>query len=371
MNEFCPVDDDLVDEVCRRASTTRGEVTEVVTAEVDQIAPLATPDERHRLIDTAVARLDGLDRLQRFLDDPEVDEIMVNRGEEVWIERHGTLIPVGPISPATLTAVVERILAPLGKRLDRTAPIVDARLADGSRVCAVVEPVAVDGPTLSIRRHRSTRIPLRSFTTGATHALLTQLVDARCNVLIAGATSTGKTTLLTALLSLASPDERLVVLEDTTEIALPHHHLVRLETRPAIPDQPQAIVLADLVQTALRLRPDRLILGEFRGDEVRAVIEALNTGHRGCLATCHANSSVDALRRTETLVMRSAPTWPLEAIRRQITRSLDVVVFLRRSGDGTRLVDEVVEVIESDGPPHVRPLISDGDVVGELTRERR
>ena len=209
--------------------------------------------------------------------------------------------------------MIERILAPLGRRLDRTTPIVDARLDDGTRVCAVVPPISVGGTILSLRRFRTEPLPLTAFGDGAVTEALGELVERRCNTVISGATSTGKTSLLSSLLGLTAPGERIVLLEDTAELAPLVEHLVRLEARPATNDGVAAISVEQLLHTALRLRPDRLVVGEVRGREVLGLVQALNTGHDGSWSTCHANSAHDALHRLETLVVQAAPAWPLRA----------------------------------------------------------
>lgn len=361
----------LVDLVCRHAATVHGDVHEVVAEQVDRLAPLASDDLRRSAIARATARLDGLDALDEHLRDPRIDEVMVNRGREVWIDRGGVPQRVADLPDGAIDVVLERVLGPLGKRLDRVTPIVDARLPDGARICAVVGPVAVDGPTVAIRRHRRRSIAIDRFADPCGVELLADIVARRANVLVTGATSAGKTTLLAAMAALVGPHERIVVIEDTTELVLDELHTVRLESRAEGVDGVRPIDLAELVRTALRLRPDRLIVGEFRGTEVLAVLQALNTGHDGSLATCHANTALDGLRRVETLVMQASPTWPLVAIRRQVSRSIDVVVHLRRASDGARRISDVVEVVESDGEPHGRPLIAGGEVVGSLRRGRR
>lgn len=359
---------DLVDEVCAAATAIPGDVRQVVTAEVDRLAPLATATTRSDLIAAAVARLHGLDALEPLLADPSVDEVLVNEGGAIWVERDGRLEPAGRLAPGVVDVVVQRILGPTGRRLDRTNPIIDTRLPDGSRVCAAIPPVAVDGTAVAIRRHRPRTVPLESFAPAAVVDVVRQLVARRANVLVSGATSSGKTTLLAAALSATPPDERIVVIEDTAEIRLDEHHLVRLEARPATPDGVPAVTTADLVRAALRLRPDRLVTGEFRGDEALAVVQALNTGHDGSWATCHANSALDALERLATLVLHAAPTWPMGSIRAQVARSIDAVVHVRR-GDGRRRVDHIIE-------PHPEPdlapstIVTGGEVVGRLERVR-
>lgn len=363
---------DAIDAVCREAVGVRGDVRQVVARLVDRVAPLVTAPERTYLIERAVARLDGLDVLELHLRDPDVDEVMVNSGGEVWVDRSGELRLEGRLPAGAIGVVLERVLAPTGKRLDRTQPIVDVRLPDGARLCAVIDPIAVDGTAVAIRRHRARSVPLRSFTDHAEVVdLLAEIVAGRCNVLVSGATSSGKTTFVAALLALTEPTDRVVLCEDTTELVLTGRHAVRLEARPAGADGLPAVPLADLVRAALRLRPDRLVVGEFRGGEVLAAVEAMNTGHDGSISTCHANSAVDALRRVETLLMQAAPAWPLAAIRRQVSRSVDVIVHLERLSDGTRRIGELAEVIEGGGEPEVRPLATSHRVGGELTRARR
>lgn len=358
----------LVDRVCTAAATQVGPVHDVVAREVDRLAPLTDGDERTRLIERAVARLDGLDALDRHLRDPLVDEVIVNRGGEVWVERSGDLTFVESMPQGAIDVVLQRVLAPIGRRLDRATPIIDARLADGSRLCAAIPPIAVDGTTVSIRRHRLRHVALSAFAAPPVVDLLRQLLARRANLLITGATSSGKTTLLGALL--AETRDRCVVIEDTAELDLPTQHLVRLETRPATADGVAAVDAERLVRAALRLRPDRLVIGEFRGNEALAAVQALNTGHDGSLATCHANSALDGLRRLEGLVLQATPAWPLAAIRRQVTRSIDGVIHLERRGR-RRTIAEIVEPTEGDGEPAGLVLATNDRVVETSTRSRR
>jgi pilus assembly protein CpaF len=363
--------DRLVEAVCTTAAHVRGDVATVVRREVDRLAPLADAAERDELVARAVARLDGLDVLEAYLDDPTVDEVMVNRGREVWVDRRGTIERVADLPVGVIQAILERALATRGKRLDRTHPVVDTHLASGARLCAVVPPLAVDGTIVSIRRHRRRHLRLDQMASEPVAATLRELLTRHCNVVITGATSSGKTTLLAGLLATLPREERIVVVEDTTEIDVEQGHVVRLEARPSTADQAQAVPMVDLVRTALRLRPDRLIVGEFRGDEVVAMVQAMNTGHDGSWSTCHANSCLDALARVETLVMQAAPNWPLAAIRQQVSRSIDAVVHVRRFADGSRRVIDIAEVIESGASPAVRPLVVDGAVQAGITRGRR
>jgi pilus assembly protein CpaF len=368
----------LVSEVCRLVAEQPGDTAALVANEVRRLAPLRTTDEQGALAEQAIAHLTGLGELDAFLRDPTVDEVLVNGGGDVWIDRRGDLESVGSLEHATVEHLIERVTAPLGRRIDRTSPIVDARLPDGSRVCAALAPIAVDGAALSIRRFRRDALPVGAFASGDVLELLGEIVDARCNVVVSGATSSGKTSLAAALLGTVAPSERLVVVEDTTELPLRHPHTVRLEARPATIDGPPAIDLAQLVRTALRLRPDRIVVGEVRGDEVLALVQAMNTGHDGSISTCHANGPLDALLRLESLVMQAAPTWPLAAIRHHLARSIDVVVHVDRRGVQRRVaaISEVARPGSTDDAPRLRALtaLDDADgcnVVEPLTRRRR
>jgi pilus assembly protein CpaF len=292
-----------------------------------------------------VAEQAPLGGLERWLRDPSVNELMVNGGSEIWVERGGVVAHVGRMRVETLLATIEHILTPIGRRLDRAHPMVDARLADGSRVCAVIPPIAVDGPCMAIRRFRPHNIALGGFAPPAVVPLLRELVRQRCNVVVSGATSSGKTTMLNTLALEIEPGQRIITLEDTAELRLPHPHVVRLETREATPDGVGEISLAHLLRTALRLRPDRLVVGEIRGEEAVHLLQALNTGHDGSLATVHANSAADALARLSSLVLHEVANWPLIAVQHHVARAVDAVIHVARGSDGSRHVVEVVEVL--------------------------
>lgn len=318
--------------------------------------------------------------LERWLADPEVDEVMVNAGRHVWVDRRGTLTRVGSIRTGTLLAAVERLLSPTGRRVDRSQPMVDARLADGSRLCVAIEPIAVDGPCLAIRRFAPRQIPLHQFADAPAIAVLHEAVAQRCNIVVSGATSSGKTTLLAALAAAIESTSRLVVLEDVAELRLEHPHVVRLETRDATPDGVGALGLDALLRTALRLRPDRLVVGEIRGTEAVHLLHALNTGHDGSMSTVHANSALDALARLASLVLQSAPNWPLAAVREHVARAIDIVVHVERGPDGQRQVVDIAEVcppdVERGAVLATRPLVMTGADTGvddgmAITRRRR
>ena len=377
-------DHDIVSAVCELVADRPGDPMPLVHAEVRRLAPLCSPEQRLRLADQAIAHLRGLGELDAYVRDDAVDEVLVNGGREIWIDRGGQLHYVGSLGTESIDLLIERVLAPLGRRVDRSSPIVDARLADGARVCAVLPPVAVDGPVLSIRRFRQRVLPLDAFTPDVGIELLRELLRDRCNVVVSGATSSGKTSLVAALLSEVDASQRVIVVEDTAELPLRHPHAVRLEARPPTLDGPGQVDLAQLVRTALRLRPDRIVVGEVRGDEVLALVQAMNTGHDGSISTCHANSPTDALLRLESLVLQAAPTWPLTAIRHQLARSIDAVVHLARHADGQRWVTEIAEVMAPSAPtnskdfdvPTTRTIaLADAEgalvVTGSLERRRR
>ncbi len=358
------------------APFTSTDLRAVADDQVRRIIPLADESEQRRVANAAHAQLVGIGELDVWVSDPSVDEVLVNAGNDIWIDRGGVLSRVGQVRSQPLGHIIERILAPIGRRLDVTSPIVDARLADGSRVCAVAAPVGVDGTCLSIRRFSERARPIEAFVDPGGTALVAEVVDARCNVVVTGATSSGKTSLLASIISTLPPNERVVVIEDTAELPLDHDHIVRLEARPASPDGPPPISLPTLVRTALRLRPDRLVVGEIRGDEVLGMVQAMNTGHDGSFSTCHANGPLDAMYRLESLVLRAAPTWPMAAIRQQLTRSIDVIVHVARSGDGHRRIESICEVdpeLDHDGCPRVRTIaqIEGGRLIPVASLRRR
>ena len=336
----------VLDVVCAAVRDSDGDLSELIDDAVRELAPLATAAERTTLRDAATARMAGLGELDTFVRDPDVDEVLVN-GDEVWIDRNGRVERAGRLTGTSVEQVIERILAPIGRRVDRTSPIVDARLADGSRVCAVVAPVAVGGSALSIRRFASEVRPLADFTNESGQRLLGEIVAARCNVIVSGSTSSGKTSLLASMINRVDPTDRLIVLEDTAELPCRAEHQVRFEARAATADGVEAVTLGDLVRTALRLRPDRLVVGEVRSDECLALIQAMNTGHDGSFSTCHANGPLDALLRLESLVLQAAPQWPLDAVRQQLARSIDVIIHVDRI-DGKRRISSISEVVPPD-----------------------
>jgi pilus assembly protein CpaF len=334
-----------------------------------QAAPLVAGAGVERAVDRLQADLWGLGPLEPLVADPAVTEVMANGGGDVWVERHGRLEPAGiRLDAATVLQLIERIVAPLGRHVDRASPIVDARLPDGSRVHAVVPPLAVDGPCLTIRRFGTRRITLEEACQPGVAALLRWAVRARANVVVCGGAGSGKTTLLNALAGEVPAGERLVTVEDPAELRLEHPHVVRLEARPGNAEGVGAVTVRDLVRTALRMRPDRIVVGEVRGGEAVDMLAAMGTGHDGSLSTCHANGPSDALARLETLALLGDVGLPLEAIRQQLAALVDLVVQVQRAADGSRSVVAVHEVAGSAGTV---PLATGGRLVALPARPPR
>ena len=322
-----------------------------VRALVEAEAALLGPGDREALVARVLRDTIGLGPLEELLADPDVEEVMVNGPDRVYVERGGQIEAVEArfADEEELRNAIERILAPLGRRIDELSPMVDARLADGSRVNAVIPPLAIDGPALSIRRFGASRPGPRELLelgtlSEAQLARLEAAVGARRSVLISGGTGSGKTTLLNALSGFVAPGERLVTIEDAAELRLQRRHVVRLESRPAGIEGRGEVSVRDLLRNALRMRPDRIVIGEVRGAEALDLLTALNTGHRGALSTLHANSPADALARLETLALMAGVGLPHEAIATQIRRGIDLVVQLERRGDGARRVTEIADL---------------------------
>jgi pilus assembly protein CpaF len=323
---------------------------EQLAALVGEEAPLLGTRQRARVVEELLAEVQGLGPLEPLLADPAVTEVMVNGPNEVWVERAGRLerVPIVVDAPA-IEHLIEKVVGPLGLRVDRSSPLVDARLPDGSRVNAVVPPLAVDGPCLTIRRFGARPVPLEAFASPAVVELLSWAVRARLNVMVSGGTGAGKTTLLNALGARIPAGERVVTVEDAAELRLPGDHVVRLEARPPNAEGAGAVRVRDLVRNALRMRPDRILVGEVRGPEALDMLQAMNTGHEGSLSTCHANGPADALRRLETMVLMGDVDLPLAAVRAQLDSALDLVVQVARCPDGARRIVEVAEVVDADG----------------------
>lgn len=267
---------------------------------------------------------------------------MVVAGTSLWVAGPLGMTKVGDLTPPEVMHCVEMISRSAGRRVDLLAPVLDARFEDGSRACVVMPPVSLGGPTVSVRKFAARIPPLASFGDPRCTDALRRLVEDRANVVVAGATSTGKTTLLSSVASRFDAGERIVCAEDTAEIRFDHPHVVRLQTRPASADGHGAVTLGDLVRASLRLRPDRLVVGEVRGSEALDMLLALSSGHRGCWSTVHATSARGALVRLGSLVAREAPQWGLDAAARMVDEAVDAVVHLRRDPGGRRRVGEIL-----------------------------
>src|SRR5581483_338114 len=312
--------------------------------------------ERLRIIGEIADEVLGFGPIQPLLDDPTVSEVMVNAPDRVYFERAGVLHLSDRVfkDAAHVMRVIEKIVAPLNRRIDERSPMVDARLPDGSRVNAIIPPLAIDGPTLTVRKFA--REPYQTEDLIRFQTLTPEIVEVlraciamRLNVMVCGGTGTGKTTLLNVVSSFIPPTERIITIEDPAELQLRQRHVIRLETRPANIEGEGQITQRDLVRNALRMRPDRIIVGEVRGGEAFDMLQAMNTGHDGSLTTVHANSPRDALARVENMVLMAGLDLPARAIREQISSAINLVVHLNRMRDGSRRVTHVTEIVGMEG----------------------
>lgn len=313
-------------------------------------------DDAETLTEELIDEVLGLGPLEPLLADPSVADVLVNSHNNVYVERYGRLekVPVQFRDERHLMRIIDKIVSGIGRRVDESQPWVDARLKDGSRVNAIVRPCAIDGPTLSIRKFSRDPLTLdRLVETGtltpSSKDLLRGLVEARLNLLISGGTGSGKTTMLNALSAFIDPSQRIVTIEDAAELQLKQDHVVRLETRPASIEGSSAITQRDLVRNALRMRPDRIIVGEVRGSEAFDMLQAMNTGHDGSMTTIHANSARDALSRLEQMVVIMGGEIPISAVRRQVASGLEIVIQLARLADGRRRIMSISEVTGMEG----------------------
>jgi pilus assembly protein CpaF len=371
---------DRLNEVNR--DDVRREVSQILEAlVVGESAPMNL-QERERLAQEVLDEVFGLGPLEPLLADPTVSDILVNTHKHVYVERRGMLeaTSVQFRDDVHLMGIIYRIVSAIGRRVDESSPMVDARLADGSRVNAIIPPLAVDGPCLSIRRFG--RDPLTADDLLNNNSLTPSMLDlmrgcvkARLNVLISGGTGAGKTTFLNVLSSFISNRERIVTIEDAAELQLHQEHVVRLETRPPNIEGKGAIHQRQLVINSLRMRPDRIIVGEVRSEEALDMLQAMNTGHDGSLTTIHANTPRDALGRLETMVAMASLNIPESAIRRQISSAIDVVVQVSRLSDGTRKVVSLAEITGMEGEIvtmqdifvfRKRGIRENGEVIGEF-----
>jgi len=322
---------------------------ERIAALVQEEAPLLAPVVADASVAEILASVEGLGPIDALLADDAVSDVMVNGDGSVWIERAGALARTDiRFDAPDVYRMIERIVAPLGLRADPGSPIVDARTPDGCRVHAIVPPLAIDGPSITIRRFATRIVELDDFCPADVAALLADAVAAGSNIVVSGGTGSGKTTLLNALAASIPSGERVITVEDAAELRLRQLHVVRLESRPANVEGAGRVTTRDLVRAALRMRPDRIIVGECRGGEAIDMLQAMNTGHDGSLTTCHANSPDDALRRLETMSLLGDGAVPLEAIREQLASAIDLVVQVARGKDGRRRIAAVAEVLPAE-----------------------
>ena len=360
----------------------RNEIGFILADVISQEEVPLSKSERERLIIDVQHETFGLGPLEPLLADPDIADILVNNSKNVYVERFGKLQKVDVMfrDDAHLMQIIDRIVSKVGRRIDEASPMVDARLPDGSRVNAIIPPLAIDGPALSIRRFGTDPLRMNDIISMGTitpniATVLQGAVRARLNILISGGTGTGKTTLLNILSEYIPNDERIITIEDSAELQLKQEHVVRLETRPANIEGAGSIDQRELVRNSLRMRPNRIIVGEVRGGEALDMLQAMNTGHDGSLSTVHANSTRDALARLETMVLMAGMDLPERAIKEQVASALEIVVQLTRMSDGTRKVSKVSEITGMEGNVIVmqdiftyekRGIANDGSVVGEF-----
>ena len=334
----------------------RGEVRQALYTLMEGEPTLLSSVEKSQLCDEVLDEVFGLGPIEPLLDDPTVSDILVNTYKAIYVERRGVLEQTSLCfrDNLHLMHVIDKIVSQVGRRIDESTPMVDARLSDGSRVNAIIPPLAVDGPLLSIRRFSRDRlmppdlVERRSMTQGMLE-LLEAAVKARLNIIISGGTGSGKTTLLNALSVFISPRERIITIEDAAELQLKQPHVARLETRPPNLEGQGAVRQRELLVNCLRMRPDRIVVGEVRGEEALDMLQAMNTGHDGSLTTVHANSPREAVSRLEVMVSLANANMPLDAIRHQISNSVHLIVQVSRMSDGTRRVVYITEITGMEG----------------------
>ncbi len=346
----------------------------------EEAAPLSQR-EREEIVEQVIYEITGLGPIEPLFRDKTISDILVNGARQIYVERAGRLSRVAASfrNDAHLLAVIDRIVSRVGRRVDEASPMVDARLPDGSRVNAIIPPLALDGPILSIRRFSAdvaaTQLVQNGTLTEEMMQIFAACVKARLNIMISGGTGAGKTTFMNALSSFVPSTERIITIEDAAELQLQQEHVVRLETRPPNAEGRGEVVARDLVKNALRMRPDRIIIGEVRSGEALDMLQAMNTGHEGSLTTIHANSPRDALARLETMILMANANLPNRAMRDQISSALHLVIQVARLSDGTRRITSVVEVTGMEGDVITtqeiyrfarRGISADGQVVGQF-----
>lgn len=359
----------------------RSEVEDCFNQVLEEANILYNHSTRLQMLDMVIADIMGYGPIEPLLRDPEITEIMVNRFDKIFIERFGMIekTSVKFDNDAHVMRVIDRIVSPLGRRVDEASPMVDARLPNGYRVNAAIPPLSIDGPVITIRKFATEPFTVNDLITNktmsaATANFLKSCVEARINLVVSGGTGSGKTTFLNVLSSFIPPEERVITIEDTAELQLKQEHVVRLEKRPPNVEGKGEVTIRQLVINALRMRPDRIVVGECRGGEALDMLQAMNTGHDGSMTTVHSNSPRDTLRRVETMVLMAGMDLPLKAIREQVAGAVELVVHMERVKDGSRKVTKVSEVQGMEGDTIVmqdvfifkRSGMKDGKVLGDL-----
>jgi pilus assembly protein CpaF len=336
--------------------TRRRELRQVAARVLAAEAPSLGPESRDRVLDEILDELVGMGPLERLLRAPDGGDILVNGPHDVWIEKDGQLHPAGVSfrDEDHLTQILGRIVSRVGRRIDESSPMVDARLPDGSRLNAIVPPLSLKGPALSIRRFSKTPLTFERLVelgalTREMASVLQAAVQGKLSIIVSGGTGSGKTTLLNALSSFIQDTERLITIEDAAELRLQQRHVLPLETRAPNTDGKNAVTMRDLVRNALRMRPDRVIIGECRGPEALDMMQAMNTGHEGSMTTLHANTPRDALTRLETMLMMAGLDMPLKALRRQIASAVNLIIQADRLSGGARRVTSITELVGMEG----------------------
>jgi pilus assembly protein CpaF len=335
----------------------RAEFIKQRLGEVYVQAKVSLPEDiRKQIFDNILDELTGFGPIQPLLEDPDVSEVMVNGPKKIYIEKGGQLTKTSITfdDDDHVLRIIDRIILPLGRRVDADSPTVDARLPDGSRVNAVIRPVSIDGPCITIRKFRKDKLSVQQLVdygslTNHMAEFTRACVISRLNIVISGGTGSGKTTLLNVLSSFIPETERIVTIEDAAELQLQQDHILRMETKVANVDGTGAVTIRDLVRNSLRMRPDRIVIGECRGGEALDMLQAMNTGHDGSLTTLHANTPRDALSRLETMVLMSGMDLPLKVVRQQISSAVDLIIQQTRLKDGSRKVTAITEVVGMEG----------------------
>ncbi len=366
--------DELAAELHRHVISTRLDPSldrDAVLDHLRALAPLLGAAEEVEVLAKVADRVAGLGTLASLLDDDATTDLLVNGPGPVWVERRGRMIRTDvTIDDGEIRRIIERLTAPSGRRADLRSPVVDLRLVDGSRAQVVLPPVAVDGPYLTIRRFGRVAVPLADFGPPEIVELLSDAVRQRANLVISGGTGSGKTTLLNALCGHFG-DERIVTIEDAAELRLPGDQVVRLESRPATSEGINAVTIGDLVRASLRMRPDRVIVGEVRGPEAADMLWAMNTGHDGSMTTCHANSPSDALARLEAMALSASSGLDHEGVRQRIRSAVDLVVQVARCPDGRRSIISIGEPSPDPGRPGIDALADAHHVLRRPARSVR